>query len=312
MSVPIPVALLGFSAFERSALASYFRIAEQRQPSYQHVLDIDEARFVIADADQAGVPDLLQALGRVGDAVFIGARSPEGAASWMMRPIDPNHVLRELDGLVAQRDNPGSGPLPLVTPPAAARADATDQPGHQRRADDTPAPSALTADERRALAGVQRARREARLRPHPLRRALLVDDSEIALRFLERELQPYGLDIDWATTSAQALERLSRAPYGFVFLDIDLGPRSELDGLALCQHIKHQHVHPGGRAPLIAIVSAFAAPVDRVRSTLAGADTHLAKPLDPSALDQWLQRQGLERAAAAPAATAEPPAGRRR
>ena len=76
MTAPIPVALLGFSAFERSALASYFRIAEQRQPRYQHVLDIDEARFIVADADQSGVPDLLQALGRVGDAVFIGAHSP--------------------------------------------------------------------------------------------------------------------------------------------------------------------------------------------------------------------------------------------
>ena len=61
MSVSIPVALLGFSAFERNALASYFRLAARRNPTYVHVLDVDEARFVVADADQSGVPELLQA-----------------------------------------------------------------------------------------------------------------------------------------------------------------------------------------------------------------------------------------------------------
>src|SRR4249920_1151799 len=116
MSVSIPVALLGFSAFERNALASYFRLAARRSPAYVHVLDVDEARFVVADADQSGVPELLQALGRITDAVFVGAQGPEGAASWMMRPIDPVHVLRELDALVAMRDNPGTGPLPLLAP----------------------------------------------------------------------------------------------------------------------------------------------------------------------------------------------------
>ena len=295
MTAPIPVALLGFSAFERSALASYFRIAEQRQPRYQHVLDIDEARFIVADADQSGVPDLLQALGRVGDAVFIGAHSPGGAASWMMRPIDPNHVLRELDGLVTQRDNPGSGPLPLVSPPGAGRAADAAAAAPQRRADDGPPSGPMDLTVRRATAAALRAQREARLRPNPLRRALLVDDSELALHFLDRQLKRYGLETEWATTSAKALELLARVPFGFVFLDIDLGPRSELDGLALCQPIKHQHVHPGGRAPLVVMVSAFAGPVDRVRSTLAGADAHLPKPLELPALDLWLRQQGLER-----------------
>ncbi len=338
MSVPIPVALLGFSAFERNALASYFRLAARRSPAYCHVLDVDEARFVVADADQAGVPELLQALGRITDAVFVGAQGPEGAASWMMRPIDPVHVLRELDALVAMRDNPGTGPLPLLAPsptisrpitigkgvPARRAADEQRRGSEadvrrsaepeQRRgmeaelrrvADSEETRPLPSVEERRAAAEAQRRQREAALRPVPLKRALLVDDSELALHFLDRQLQRYGLATEWAQHSGRALELLSHQQFGFVFLDVDLGPQSDLDGLALCQHIKHRHVHPGGRVPLVAIVSAFHDPVDRVRSTLAGADVHLGKPLDFGALDRWLSQHGLTRGPELPVPVAE-------
>jgi CheY-like chemotaxis protein len=314
MSIPIPVALLGFSAFERNALASYFRLAARRNPCYTHVLDVDEARFVVADADQSGVPELLQALGRIADAVFVGAQGPEGAASWMMRPIDPVHVLRELDALVAMRDNPGTGPLPLLAPaPTLSRPITQGKPVPARRAADEGRRAAdsdetrplPTMEERRAAAETQRRQREAALRPVPLRRALLVDDSELALHFLDRQLQRYSLATEWAHHSGRALEMLAHQPYGFVFLDVDLGPHSDMDGLALCQHIKHRHVHPGGRTPLVAIVSAFHDPVDRVRSTLAGADVHLGKPLDFGALDRWLCQQGLTRGPELPVPTME-------
>lgn len=296
-SVPIPVALLGFSAFERNALASYFRLAVRRHPQYVHVLDVDEARFIVADADQSGVPELLQALGRTADAVFVGAQGPEGAASWMMRPIDPVHVLRELDALVSLRDNPGTGPLPLLAPALAQMRPTTigkAVPSPTRRAADERR-IALTPQERREAAEAARRKREAALRPHPLKRALLVDDSELALHFLDRQLQRYGLVTEWAHHSGRALELLSHQVFGFVFVDVDLGPHSDLDGLALCQQIKHRHVHPGGRPPQLAVVSAFHDPVDRVRSTLAGADIHLGKPLDFEALDRWLSQQGLTR-----------------
>jgi CheY-like chemotaxis protein len=304
MSAPIPVALLGFSTFERNALASYFRLAPRSQPSYVHVLDVDDARFVVADSDQAGVPELLDALGRVGDAVFIGTQSPDAAAAWMMRPIDPAQVLRELDNLLTQRDNPstGAGPLPISTMSTSrARAAANSTFGERgalsrRAADDQPAPVDMAA--RRADAAARRERRLASLRPVTVRRALLVDDSEIALAFLERHLVRLGVAADWAMNSNKALELMSQRPYGFVFLDVDLGEKSDMDGLELCQHIKRRHTHPGGRAPVVVLVSAFHEAVDRVRGTLAGADEQLGKPLDIPALERLLDAHGIERVAA--------------
>ncbi len=335
MSAPIAVALLGFSNFERNALASYFKLAAQRSPLYVHVLDIDEARFVVADADQPGVPDLLETLGRTGDSVFVGVHGPAAGAAWMMRPIDPAQILRELDHLLMARDNPASAPLPLHTRPGAlaraalaAGASLLDRVLPSRRADDEsaktptivaaamtpqaldrppmPAPqpperAAPRPTDRKAEAQARREkrerreRREAALRPVTVRRALLVDDSEVALAFLERQLHRHDIVADWAMNSSKAIELLSQRPYGMVFLDIDLGESSELDGLALCQHIKRRHVHPNGRAPLVVLVSAFSEAVDRVRGSLAGADAHLGKPLDGGTLDRLLTSNGLGR-----------------
>ena len=81
-------------AFDRKALASYFQLTGRTRPRYAHVLNADLADLVIADADEPGVLELLRTLGRVQDALFIGALAPPEAAAWMMRPIDQTQVLR--------------------------------------------------------------------------------------------------------------------------------------------------------------------------------------------------------------------------
>ena len=308
MSAAIRVAVLGFSSFERNALASYFRLASRRNPAYEHVLAIDEARFVVADADQPAVPELLDALGRTHDAVFIGAQGPQDAAAWLMRPIDPAQVTSALDQLLALRDRPATGPLPssprpaaAALPSAAAAWPAPPPAVHSAERDGVPPARSmgddgmarLSAAERNADALARRLRREAALRPVTVRRALLVDDSEVALAFLERQLHRHEIATDWAMNSNKAIELMSQQAYGMVFLEIDLGDHSDLDGLGLCQHIKRRHVHPNGRTPKVVLVSAFNDPVDRVRGTLAGADGHLGKPLDVAALDSLLLTQGL-------------------
>ncbi len=303
MPVPVPVAILGFSAFDRKALASYFQRGGPGRLRYEHVLNADLADLVIADADEPGVLELLQTLGRVQDALFIGALAPAEAVSWMMRPIDQTQVLRELDALMARRDNPRSSPLPLTLPSSLGRnalrtigtlgaLDLPDLPS--RRADDEAAPPRRHPD----LLDPREARRremEALRRPLVAPRALLVDDSEVALHFLKRQLQGYGVECDLARDSERALDLLTHHAYGLVFLDVDLGPDSRSDGLTLCHQIRYRLHHPGGRAPLVVMVSAFHDPVDQVRGTLAGAEGYLGKPLDLPALDRLLGRQGLYR-----------------
>lgn len=260
------VALQGFSPFERSALTSYFRLADHH-PAYEQVDAMDEAQFIIADADHPGVIDAVLAADRAGDTVFVGAQAPEGALAWMMRPIDPLHVLRELDTVAALRD---PGGVRRELPPARPLPARGGMPS--RRAGDAHAPPSHTGGNTEVL---------------------IVDDSEIAQRFLERELLALGLRPQRAANSTKALELLARHHFAFVFLDVELGDDSEFDGLALCQHIKHELRLPGGPAPVVVMLSAHGQAVDRVRGTLAGCDAYLTKPLDEAELRRTLSRHGV-------------------
>jgi two-component system, cell cycle response regulator len=141
------------------------------------------------------------------------------------------------------------------------------------------------------------------LPPAPPKRALLVDDSEIALRFLETRLQRWGLVMDRALSSNRAIERMAaEEPYDFVFIDVELGPQSTLDGYALAQHIRRQQRREP-TPPVLVMVSAHASPSHRARGQLAGCDAYLAKPLDEVELQRLLLRHGLKPRAAAAGAS---------
>jgi len=277
MSRPYQVALLGFSTFERGALASYFRLAARRTPCYELVNEPEQADFMVADADHGATVGLVAVLERVDATVFIGAAAPLGATAWMKRPIDPLHVLRELDAMVLLHAAARPAPPERAVAPGARTVV---QP--VRRGREAPAAAAAPAAPVPVAAAVP---------PPPS--ALLVDDSEIALHYLRGRLERFGLTVECTYTSEQAIERLSHRGFELVFIDVELGPHSTLDGLALCQHIKRQH-HPATGGPSsVVMVSAHHSELDRVRGTLAGCDAYLGKPLDESELARVLQRHGL-------------------
>jgi CheY-like chemotaxis protein len=426
MSRTYHVAFLGFSDFERKTLGSYFRLATHRTPHYELSLDVAGADFLVADADHAPSVRLVTVTERLDNTVFIGAAAPPGATAWMMRPIDPLHVLRELDTMVAaswaaappaqppgraEAKLAGLGPttvirprrpttlaslpaldlptllepapgapeagaapsavwpplpqhidvdellptldisldevaaqgLPSVPPPlprtdtvpgvfvplpeAAAPDAAADAARAVPAAPDTPPAPAEAAPDQTARAApspspapelapelapepppavapppatavpAPRRRRRGRgieIPSGPPPRALLVDDSELALRFLELKLRRFGVQTERASNSRRAIELLARGAYDLVFVDLELGDDSELDGLALCQHIRRHQSAAAALTSQLVIVSAHHAETDRVRGTLAGADGYLGKPLNDAELERLLVRQGLQ------------------
>lgn len=280
MPQPYRVAFLGFSAFERSTLASCFRLAGARSPSYEQVAALADADLIVADADHAPSVQRVQAAGRIGDTVFIGAQPPEDAVAWMRRPIDPLNVTRELDAMLALAT--GVPPLPApVSPDASAWSVSPAQAPAVLPAAPTPLPAAPTAS------------------------ALLIDDSPIALLYLQKCLGRYDLHIESTTSSSHAMLLLSRRDFDFAFIDVELGADSPLDGLALCQHVKRAHLQADAVHPVVMMVSAHHSELDRVRGTFAGCDAYLGKPLDEGQLERLLRRHGLKprpQEAAVPAA----------
>ena len=285
------VCLLGFSDFERRALAMQFGLAGARRPSYTLVATPAEARFLVVDGDAKSAVQRALDAGRLADALFVGsAPAPAGALAGLKRPIDALSLLRELDAAVLRLQRTAAPPATAVpSPPRAptappaqprmlppARATASDP------VDGATVPGLLDSQ----LSGLadlfpDRAGPDAdapgAASRGPRCDALLVDDSEIALRFLEIKLGELGLRSRTATDSDKALEQLSQHEFRYVFLDVELGQSSRMDGLTLCRHIKR--MRRGSHPPVVAMVSAHATQTDRVRGSLAGCDAYLGKPL---------------------------------
>jgi len=293
MPSPHSVCLLGFSDFERRALALQFRLAAGRAPAYALVATVDEARFLVVDGDTKSAVQRALDAGRLAHCIFVGvSAAPKGGLACLRRPIDALSLLRELDAALIQLQ----GPAALMPQPARAAAPdpapAPAVPNVPPRLVSRPQPPAAQASPGAGLLDSQfaqladqfpdRTSPDGASAPAAAARcdALLVDDSEIALKFLELKLGELGLRSRGVTHSDAALAQLERHDFNYVFLDVELGPGSRLDGLALCRHIKRRNKRP----PVVAMVSAHASQTDRVRGSLAGCDAYLGKPLRPSDL----------------------------
>ena len=251
------VALQGFSEFERGALASFFRLAAQRSPSYVQVERVDRSDFVIADADQPRSCQSVLAAGRAQDTVFVGAQAPAGAMAWLPRPIEPVRIVRELDSLVEQR-NSAPGELEAVL--GSARVDVL--------LDD-----AFNAGDVASGPDV-----------------LVIENSGGERRFLQRCLQRLGYRVRLARDGDEAMVRLRRHAFALVILDIVLGPPGSLDGLKICHDLKRGPPLVGDHRPQVVILTALPGAMDRVRGTLAGCDAYLTKPLDEAEFIDTLRR----------------------
>lgn len=259
------VALQGFSEFERGALSSFFRLAAERTPTYVQVQRLDRSDFVIADADHGASLQAVLSAGRARDTVFVGAQAPQGAMAWLPRPIDPMHIVRELDSLVEHR-NSSPGEL------RAALAQVGDEPA--KAAARSGEPSGLGGFDASGLSGPD---------------VLLAEDSAIARRFLQMRLQQWGYRVHLAHDGDEAMALLAQQRFALVFLDVLLGPPGSLDGLAICQQLKHHPDFSGDRAPKVVLVTGLSGAVDRVRGSLAGCDAYLTKPIAEAELLQALR-----------------------
>ncbi len=276
LATPTPrygVALQGFSEFERAALASFFRLAARRSPTYVQVAAVDQGDFLIADSDHPGALQAVQGAGRELDTVFVGAHAPAGAMAWLPRPIDPMHIVRELDALVEQR-------LSGRAPPA----DAPLKPGVDLLLNEL---GAASRPARLAPVGASHYQPAVGGRG---RDVLVVEDSAIARKFLQLRLQRLGYRVQLASSGEEALDMIDAVPFAIVFLDIRLGDVDSLDGLQACQLIRQRALARGDDELAIVMVTGSSSSADRVRGSLAGCDAYLTKPLIEAVFLQALRQ----------------------
>ena len=80
---------------------------------------------------------------------------------------------------------------------------------------------------------------------------LVVDDSDVALKFMRNRLTRYGFRAELASSGEEALTRVSTEAYKFVFLDVMM---AGLDGYQTCRAIKHRK-YASGKAPVVVMLA---------------------------------------------------------
>jgi twitching motility two-component system response regulator PilG len=116
------------------------------------------------------------------------------------------------------------------------------------------------------------------------RTVLVVDDSPTVLKLVGMTLERQGHAVLVASNPLQALAKLDELTPDLVLLDITM---PHMDGFQLCKLIKANPVT--AKVPVV-MLSGKDGLFDKVRGRLAGSVDHIAKPFDPAALVQAVER----------------------
>ena len=112
-------------------------------------------------------------------------------------------------------------------------------------------------------------------------RALVADDHEGHQRLLSAILNSLGVEVDLASDGAQAVAAATRTSFNLILMDVSM---PGLDGLAATRKIReHEAAQRWPRANII-MVTSHAEACDYSRSSEAGADGHVTKPLSIAGL----------------------------
>lgn len=106
---------------------------------------------------------------------------------------------------------------------------------------------------------------------------LVVDDSEIVLRCLEKTLVKAGHTVDKASNGEEALERMRSTDYRIVISDWDM---PGMDGLTLCRRVRAMSTS----YVYFILVTSHSSADDMVTGLSVGADEFIIKPFNPAEL----------------------------
>ena len=120
-------------------------------------------------------------------------------------------------------------------------------------------------------------------------RILLAEDNTVNQRLVLRLLARMGYRADVAGNGLEVLEALQRQSYDVILMDVQM---PEMDGLETTRAI-HKEFPPKQR-PRIVAMTANAMEGDREECLAAGMDDYLTKPIQVKALQEALERAGLE------------------
>lgn len=284
---------IGFSSHEKATMEAFFRLANSRAPHWVLVERSSEARMVLFNAtSQQDVNAFKSLVASWQHVVIIGASDFGTGWAVIQRPLKLTAILNLLNAVVTF-----AAPVIAVSNPVAA----LQHRAPQILSRPVPAPATFNLSEAPSYSPpvfdvdilLSSPRKNAN---DVLGRVLIVDDSDIALKYMQNRLQHFGYSSELAKSGEEALVLAGNHSYHFVFLDVMM---EGMDGYKTCRAIKNNKAH-SGRPPVVVMLTSRGGTIDKIRGAMAGCDAYLTKPLnekqlalvlkkydDSSALQRW-------------------------
>jgi two-component system CheB/CheR fusion protein len=115
---------------------------------------------------------------------------------------------------------------------------------------------------------------------------LVADDQADTLEVLKFMLESYGADVQTVDSARAALAALreNSSPYDVLICDIGM---PQEDGYWLIQQVRSLNPEQGGQIPAIALTG-YTSQEERQRTIDAGFQRHVAKPIEPVQLAEFI------------------------
>ena len=332
---------LGFSAFEKSTIETFFRLAARRAPFWSVTPLVDDATVLLLNA--ATSQDYLTLARRMSPsqkAVIVGASDFGTGWPVIPRPLKLTALLTSLSIYVQDGASPTAAVQPIPTPvpargyssgsgssynsgfiplhapesavaalspsgvisssqlvvppaapsiafaPAAVPSSAVMRPNAPRPALRLAANTAERVVEFSTSAfGSQATQRSSAVSAViAARNVLIVDDSDVALKFMQSRLRHFGYESKLARSGEEALAMTAKDDFQFVFLDVMM---AGLDGYQTCRAIK-QNKGKRPTIPVVVMLTSRGGTIDKIRGSMSGCDAYLTKPLNEQQLGMVL------------------------
>jgi two-component system, cell cycle response regulator len=279
---------IGFSSYEKSTIETFFRLAGRRAPHWGLTTRSNEARVVLFNATSQQDIESFRSLVASWQKVIIVGSSDFGTGwSVLPRPIKLTAILSLLDASIQVEVKKDDVFLTQAAPAASFTAAAEFV---APTAPIIPVQVSVPINATPSFTPNESASHVVRTNAQPdssstsnsalLGRVLLVDDSDVALKYMQNRLRYFGYECDLSHNGEEALTLVAKNNYKFVFLDVMM---TGLDGYQTCKAIKNNRAR-GGAKPVVVMLTSRSGTIDKIRGTMAGCDAYLTKPLNDKRL----------------------------
>lgn len=108
-------------------------------------------------------------------------------------------------------------------------------------------------------------------------KVLLVEDNDINVKVASKFMQKWGLEVDYALTGKEAVEKVMANQYHLVLMDLQM---PEMDGYTACKFIRDMPDKRTRQLPIVALTASVLAEISK-RVIDSGMNDYISKPFNP-------------------------------